>query len=113
MIIQVPWYFVISRLFNTNIFLGNALNLSYYDFVLLKNESIFVSMNYALWTPRAVKDSGNQFVGEGVGVSGQALRGVRFARYFATCDIGLDSVSYPGQAETNWLHEVPHHEPSS
>lgn len=58
-------------------------------------------MSYAQCTPRAVKDSGNQMVGEeGGGVSGQGPRSVRFARYFATCDIGLDSVSYPGQAET-------------
>jgi len=32
-------------------------------------------------------------------VSGQSPCGVRFARYFATCDIGLDSVSYPGRAK--------------
>ena len=31
-------------------------------------------------------------------MSGQSPCAVRFARYFATCDIGLDSVSYPGRA---------------
>ena len=29
-------------------------------------------------------------------VRAKPVRRVRFARYFATCDIGLDSVSYPG-----------------
>jgi hypothetical protein len=83
-----------------NTLLGNIHNLLRLLSCFVKNTFFFTIVNYAC-TPRALKDSGNQILKGVEGrreacVRAKPVRRVRFARYFATCDTGLDSVSYPG-----------------